>query len=440
MVHCNEQSTMNDEHEIPRKTARGISLTKFRTLRKMTIITGLSGNEIFCLQCQGFKPGSLVIGNSVISLGLIGSIGSGLKTLFGGEVHQVTHIIQVGRQRAYRRMIAEANRKGGVGITGVSNELIIHGTNIEFLAIGSCVHRAEAHIQSLEFSTSADGQALYCQIDAGFQPKQFVFGNVAYSVGLGGGLIGVLRSFVRGEIKEFSQIFQETRHLALKRIKSEAREVGANAVIGINTAIIPFAGMQEMVMIGTASEHPGLPARFSQNPITSDLTNEEMWNLINLGYMPVQLVLGVSVYSLGFVGGITSFFKSLVRGEIKELTTLIYEAREKALAHIEEEAKRYHADEVVGIKTYVYNLGGGIIEFLAIGTAVQKMPGIGTSSDNLLPQAIIRDRDTFINTANTTSSTSLNQPTNTANFVIIFAGFGAFAIYVLSILFHFLFR
>ncbi|MBC7973262.1 MAG: heavy metal-binding domain-containing protein [Verrucomicrobia bacterium] len=406
----------------------------------MAIITGLSGNEIYCLQRQGLTPGDLVIGNSVISLGLIGSISSGLKTLFGGEVHQVTRIIHEGRQRAYARMVAEAKRHGGAGITGVTNELVLHGTNIEFLAIGSCIHRAEAKTEQFEFSTAADGQALYCQIDAGFEPKRFVFGNVAYSIGLGGGLIGILKSLQRGEIKEFSQIFNETRHLALKRIKAEAREAGANAVVGIKTSILPFAGMQEMVMIGTASKHPALPIGFNQNPITSDLTNDEMWGLMNQGYMPVQLVLGVSVYSLGLVGGITSFFKSFVRGEIHELTTLIYGAREEALAHIAEEARRYSADQVVGIKTYVYNLGGGIIEFLAIGTAVKKMPGVSTQSETLPPQAIIRDQDTFINTAVTANASSLNRPANATNSVTAFAGFGVFALWLLFVFLRILLR
>jgi uncharacterized protein YbjQ (UPF0145 family) len=405
----------------------------------MAVMTGLSGNEIFCLQRQGLTAGDLVIGNSVISLGLIGSIRSGLKTLVGGEVQQVTRIIHEGRQRAYARMVAEAKRHGGVGITGVANELVLHGTNVEFLAIGSCVHRAGAKTEHLEFSTSADGQALYCQLDAGFVPKQFVFGNVAYAIGVGGGLLGSLRSLARGEIKEFSQIFNETRHLALRRIKAEARAAGANAVVGIKTSILPFAGMQEMVMIGTASEHPALPSGFYQSPITSDLTHEEMWNLINQGYMPIQLVLGVSVYSLGLVGGITSFFKSLVRGEINELTTLIYEAREQAIAHIAEDARRCHADQVVGIKTYVYNLGGGIIEFLAIGTAIKQMPGVTTQSEMLLPQAIINDQDTFINTAKLSISSSLNQPAAVANFIPIFIGFGMLAIWLLVFLFHVLF-
>ncbi len=379
----------------------------------MTLITGLSGNEIYCLRRKGLTPGDLVIGNSVIALGLVRSLISGLKTLVGGEVHPITALIHEGRSRAYRRLVREAGQRGGVGITGVANELIFQGTNVEFLAIGSCLHRENGTPDDeLAFTTSADGQALYCQLDCGFRPLQFVFGNVAYAVGLGGGLLGGLRSLVRGEVVEFSRLFNTIRHLALQRISAEAMAVGANAVVGIRTTILPFVGLQEMVMIGTASHHPALPAAYTDAPITSDLTNEEMWNLIDQGLMPVQLVLGVSVYSLGLWGGLSAFFKSFVRGEIRELSTLIYAAREQALRHIEVDARRCGADQVVGIKTYVYNLGGGIVEFLAIGTAVKTMPGVHTLSEQLLPQAIIRDQDTFINTAQSSSSAPLNQPIN----------------------------
>ena len=38
-------------------------------------------------------------------------------------------------------------------------------------------------------------------------------------------------------------------------------------------------------------------ARLDANPITSDLTNEEMWNLVHMGYLPLKLVLGTAVYS-----------------------------------------------------------------------------------------------------------------------------------------------
>ncbi|MBS1723607.1 MAG: heavy metal-binding domain-containing protein [Armatimonadetes bacterium] len=376
----------------------------------MPVMTGFSGNEMYCLHKKGMAPGDLVIGNSVYSLGIIGGIGAGLKTLAGGEVEQITHLIHDGRKAALDRMIAWSDLKGAIGITGVTSELVVHSGNIEFLSIGSAVHRENHNATSLEFTSCADGQELYCQIDSGFKPVHFVFGNVAYSIGIGGGIGGALRSLGRGEVKEYSEVFNVTRHLALQRIQHEARTVGANAVVGINTSIFPFGGMQEMIMIGTASRHDKLGPEFDQAPITSDLTNEEMWNLMHIGYMPLQLVLGVSVYSLGLVGGITAAFKSLGRGEIEELTKLIYDARENALHHIMRDATACGADDVVGIKTYVYELGGGMIEFMAIGTAVKKMPGLTTLSDSLPPQAVIRDKDTFINAAEKSIGRNLNEP------------------------------
>jgi len=365
----------------------------------MAIMTGLSGNEMFCLHQKGFAPGELVIGNSVYALGFMGSVGAGLRTIAGGEVEQVTHIIRDGRQSALQRMVKEAENAGGVGITGVSSELIWQAGVVEFLSIGSCIHHEGNKAEKLAFSSSADGQELYCQLDAGFMPVRFVFGNVAYSIGLGGGIVGGLRSLRRGEVKEFSDVFNETRHRALWRITEEAREAGANAVVGIQTTILPIAGMQEMVMIGTASRHNALPPECVESPATSDLTNEEMWNVIHMGYLPVQLVLGVSVYSLGFVGGVTSAFKSFVRGEIEVLSTLIYEARENAIRRIRADAELVGADDVVGIKTYVYNLGSGLIEFMAMGTAVKKIPGAKTLTETLPPQAVIKDKHTFFNAA-----------------------------------------
>nr|WP_309686849.1 heavy metal-binding domain-containing protein [Armatimonas sp.] len=375
----------------------------------MAIMTGLSGNEMFCLHLKGFAPGELVIGNSVYSMGFVGSVGAGLKTMMGGEIEQVTKIIHEGRQSALSRMVKEAEHHGGIGITGVSSELIWQAGNVEFLSIGSCIHHEGNKSEKLAFSTSADGQELYCQLDCGFMPIKFVFGNVAYSIGIGGGIVGGLRSLARGEVKEFSDVFNETRHRALWRITEEAREAGANAVLGIQTSILPLNGMQEMVMVGTASRHADLDPRHFESPITSDLTNEELWNIWYMGYQPLQLVLGVSVYSLGFVGSFTAAFKSFVRGEIPELSNLIYEARENAIRRIRADAELVGADDVVGIKTYVYNLGSGLIEFMAIGTAVKKVAGIKTLTDALPPQAVIKDKDTFYNAAEKTLGANLNE-------------------------------
>ena len=209
-------------------------------------ITGFSGNEIFCLEKLGYRPGQLCLGNNVLSLGVGRGIGAGLSNLAGGEVTEITKLVADGRKNAYDRMMKEAAHYGGIGLAGVTFDLINHGSNIEFLAFGSTVTDPNNTAGSLSFSSFADAQQLYCQIDAGFTPKSFVSGNVAYSIGLGGSIAGGFKSLGRGEVRQFTEIFDRTRHLALTRVTDEARRCGANAVVGIETTISPLLGAQEM--------------------------------------------------------------------------------------------------------------------------------------------------------------------------------------------------
>lgn len=404
----------------------------------MAVTTGLSGNEIFCLEKKGYTPGNIVVGNSVHSLGFVGSIGSGFRAIMGGEIQQVTGLIEEGRETAYKRMLGEAETHGASGITGVTSQLIFHGSNIEFLSIGSSVH-AKGEGTSFKFSTSADGQELYAQLDTGYEPVCFAFGNTAYSIGLGRGILGGLKTLARGEIKEYSDIFNHTRHLALQRIVEHARQNNADAVLGIQTSILPFGGLNEMLMVGTASRASQFKIAGDKEVISSDMTNIEMWNMASLGYAPMRLLLGTSVYSLGLVGGVTSVIKSFARGEIDELTRLVYAARENALAIINDEAKSIGADDVVGVKTYVYQLGNGLIEFLAIGTAIKKLPTVKTESEQLPPQAIVVDKDTFYDSTNVrgfnVNMNSGSKPINTGLLTLIIPIL--FFIYFIAVLFGF---
>lgn len=363
----------------------------------MAVMTGLSGNEMYCLHLKGFLPGELVVGNSVYSLGFVGGLGAGLRNMMGGEVTQVTQIIHEGRSQAFGRMAKEAQDHGGAGITGVSSELRHFHGNIEFLSVGSTVHRENAggKAETLEFSTAHDAQELYCMLDAGYVPKHFAFSNVAYSVGVTGGLLGGLKSMGRGEVKEFSDIFNQTRHIALQRIIADAARYGANAVIGIETSVLPFQGVHEMMMMGTACHHPSLPPPAPNAMITSDLTAEETWNLAAMGMAPLKLVLGTAVYSLGVVGGFMAALKSFSKGEVTDLSSLVYDAREHAIGLIRQEAQAIGADDVVGIRTHIHEMGN-LLEFMAIGTAVKRLPNLAPQSALLPPQAIIRDKDTWI--------------------------------------------
>jgi uncharacterized protein YbjQ (UPF0145 family) len=357
------------------------------------IMSGLSGNELYCLAQKGWMPGNIVVGNSVHSLGIVRSFTSGIKTLTGGEITSVTELITDGRHAAIKRLEDEALREGAQGLTGVTSELKSITGMMEFLAIGSAIRHDTPETEF--FTTACSGQELYCQIDAGYHPRHFVIGNVAYALGVGRGLTGAFRMMTqRGEVKEYSNLYNHTRHLALERLEKEAIDRGCNAVVDINTRILPFGpGVREMLMVGTGSYNPALGSL--KTPVTSELTGEELWNLTRLGYAPLRLVLGTSVYSIGFVGGLSAFFQSFGRGEVDEVTRLIYDARENCLAHIREDATKAGADGVIGIKVFVYEIGSGLVEVMAIGTAIQKNPRVATESEQLIPQAIIRDRDTF---------------------------------------------
>ncbi|MCR9119784.1 MAG: YbjQ family protein, partial [bacterium] len=216
-------------------------------------VSGLSGNEIYCLAQRGWTAGGIVIGNSVQSLGVVGGIASGLKSMAGGEITNMTSLISEGRHLAISRIEEDARQRGAEGLTSVSTELKSIGGMVEFLAIGSAIH-SESH-QGALFSTACTGQELFCHLDAGYEPRHFVIGNVAYSLGIGRGISGSFRTFARGEVKEFSDLYNHTRHLALERLENEAAEMGCNAVVDIKTEVLNIGGVREMLMVGTGSHN-----------------------------------------------------------------------------------------------------------------------------------------------------------------------------------------
>lgn len=345
------------------------------------------------MRLKDLTPSGVVIGNSIQSMGLLRGVRSAFRGIVGGEIPDVTNMIHEGREAAFVRMRAEADREQVHGVVGVSSELRSLGGNSEFLFVGSGVSRPQGG--SL-FTSAGDAQELYCHMDSGYEPKEFVFGNIAYSVGAVGGIAGALKTLVRGEIKEFSDVFNETRHHALLRLVAHARAVRANAVVGVRTHVLRFAGFHEMYMSGTAAYHPLLPPECETAPVTSDLTGEELWAMTQLGYMPIKLLISTSVYSLGAIGGIKAALRSFVKGEIGDLTTLIYDAREHVFDRLKSEATAAGAEEVVGIKTYIIELGSSLVEIFAVGTAVRKLPGMGVKTQTLPAQAIIRDKDTWV--------------------------------------------
>jgi uncharacterized protein YbjQ (UPF0145 family) len=106
---------------------------------------------------------------------------------------------------------------------------------------------------------------------------------------------------------------------------------------------------------------------------TSDLSVSEFVLLEQMGWRPLGLVLGSSIYHVGIQYG--NFYQNQ---ELQYLTAAMYEARELAMTRMEEEADVLGADGIVGVRLEVggYAWAENALEFTAVGTAV-KAPGAG---------------------------------------------------------------
>jgi uncharacterized protein YbjQ (UPF0145 family) len=105
---------------------------------------------------------------------------------------------------------------------------------------------------------------------------------------------------------------------------------------------------------------------------TSDLSINEFLLVNQSGFDPLGLVLGSSIYHIGFQQANWSRNQ-----EMGVLTQAMYHARELAMTRMEEEADQLGADGVVGVRLDIgrYEWGAELAEFIAVGTAVKHRGG-----------------------------------------------------------------
>lgn len=70
---------------------------------------------------------------------------------------------------------------------------------------------------------------------------------------VGRDLLAGLRNVVGGEIKDYTQMLVQARQIAVERMVSEAKRLGADAVVGVRLATAQtMAGAAEVLAYGTA--------------------------------------------------------------------------------------------------------------------------------------------------------------------------------------------
>jgi uncharacterized protein YbjQ (UPF0145 family) len=115
---------------------------------------------------------------------------------------------------------------------------------------------------------------------------------------------------------------------------------------------------------------------------TSDLSVNEFLLVKEVGFEPLGLVMGSSIYHIGY-----QFARWGKNMEMDTLTQALYHSRELAMTRMEEEADALGADGIVGVRLTVnlHAWGDHVIEFLAIGTAVKHGGGQSWRAPNGKP-------------------------------------------------------
>src|SRR6202046_608558 len=113
-----------------------------------------------------------------------------------------------------------------------------------------------------------------------------------------------------------------------------------------------------------AELRPGQPGSI----FTSDLSVNEFLLVREVGFRPLGLVLGSSIYHVGLQ--VARWGKSQ---ELDVLSQAMYHARELAMTRMEAEAAALGADGIVGVRLEIEfkECGADLAEFIAIGTAVK---------------------------------------------------------------------
>ncbi len=209
--------------------------------------------------------------------------------------------------------------------------------------------------------------------EAGFHPRGLVFGSSIFNVGIS------KRSWWQNqEMGTYTQAMYSARELAMRRMETEAQVLGADGIVGVRLDITYYdwgRRSAEFIAIGTAVSSTGdgdwkTPAG---KPFTSDLSGQDFWTLLKMGYAPVGLVLGNCVYHVAHRSPKRAASQMARTVEVPSTTQALYEARELAMARMQQDAIDVGAEGIVGVQLVEksHMLGSHVVEFLAVGTGVR---------------------------------------------------------------------
>lgn len=231
---------------------------------------------------------------------------------------------------------------------------------------------------------------------AGFEPIGLCVGSCIYHVGI------QYSSWKQNqEMSVLSQAMYHARELAMSRMREEAREMGADGIVGVRLEIRHVewdTDILEFVAIGTGVVHNHDTQGFKAHdggPFTSALSGQDFYTLLGSGYRPVEMVMGSCVYHVAHRGVMQSFRQAGRNVELEQFTQAIYSARELAIERMQKEAQDAKAEGVIGTLVHEksYRWESHVIEFFAIGTAVVPLQNEISPKDIPAPTLVLSVND-----------------------------------------------
>lgn len=197
---------------------------------------------------------------------------------------------------------------------------------------------------------------------------------------------------VSGELTGRTSVLYQAVDLALARLVADARELRADGVVGVRFAVhrsdrrhpaqVTFHGTAVAARPGEDAV-PGAPStgwrRPDGDPFTTTLTGEDLWLLVQGGYLPRAVVLGYSAVQVGGDEhrpqdeiGAPGAGLDPAAAEYTGHTELAYLAREHVVARMQDQARQAGATEVLaaGVVELPDLTTGRVAHFLTVGDAV----------------------------------------------------------------------
>lgn len=196
----------------------------------------LSVNEFVLVDDAGFAPLGFVMGSSIYHIGY-----QQANWRANQEMTVLSEAMYNARELAMARMEEEADALGADGVVGVRLEVKLAewGEHVaEFIAFGTAVRSKDntSHrtIRNKPFTSDLSGQDFWTLIKSGYRPVSLVMGTCVYHIAYQSLMQSIRQVGQNTELTLYTQGLYDARELAMERMQSEAAELKAQGIVGVD--------------------------------------------------------------------------------------------------------------------------------------------------------------------------------------------------------------